>query len=353
MLLRRLSLLAASVTGLYGTAASATEADDDFMRRASHPDVVRYFDFDDAQALEPFLLPAGRESLCQQSKCAQIDDSIYTSGEGSLRFETPSGSGSDTSGSFSMNFTPGSRNWGVDSAYPVQFGPGEEFYVQWRQRFNRAQLETRFTGTYAGAYSNGFKQIIVGQGDTPGSGYEASSCTVLEVVLQNSEQRGFPQGYHGCGYWDSFATSLPPYDYKLQNGIPEPFCLYSENDEYQVIGKEPCFLYRPDEWFTYQLRVKIGQWEEYNSLVELWGAREGQPSQLLISTTLRLHGYSGIRYGKVWLLPYQSGKTPSTHPSGYTWYDELIISRSKIADPGAAPSQDSPQPNPPANLTAE
>jgi hypothetical protein len=41
-------------------------------------------------------------------------------------------------------------------------------------------------------------------------------------------------------------------------------------------------------------------------------------------------------YGKVWLLPYQTGKDPSqVHNEGYIWYDELIISTQDIADPGA------------------
>ena len=40
------------------------------------------------------------------------------------------------------------------------------------------------------------------------------------------------------------------------------------------------------------------------------------------------------QYGKVWLLPYNSGKDSTvTNPVAYTWYDELIISRNPIADP--------------------
>ena len=43
---------------------------------------------------------------------------------------------------------------------------------------------------------------------------------------------------------------------------------------------------------------------------------------------------SDQRYGKIWLLPYNTGKDPAqVHPTAYTWYDELIISRNKIADP--------------------
>jgi len=40
------------------------------------------------------------------------------------------------------------------------------------------------------------------------------------------------------------------------------------------------------------------------------------------------------KFGKIWLLPYDTGKDPSqSHPTAFTWYDELIISRTQIADP--------------------
>ena len=40
------------------------------------------------------------------------------------------------------------------------------------------------------------------------------------------------------------------------------------------------------------------------------------------------------KYGQVWLLPYNTGKDASVaHPETYTWYDDLIISRQRIADP--------------------
>ena len=40
------------------------------------------------------------------------------------------------------------------------------------------------------------------------------------------------------------------------------------------------------------------------------------------------------RYGKIWLLPFLTGKDyTQQHADAYTWYDELIISRAPIADP--------------------
>jgi len=40
------------------------------------------------------------------------------------------------------------------------------------------------------------------------------------------------------------------------------------------------------------------------------------------------------KYGKVILTPYHTDKDETQrHPIAYVWYDELIISRSRIADP--------------------
>jgi hypothetical protein len=36
----------------------------------------------------------------------------------------------------------------------------------------------------------------------------------------------------------------------------------------------------------------------------------------------------------VWLIPYNTNKDGTQdHPTAYTWYDELIISKSRIPDP--------------------
>ena len=41
------------------------------------------------------------------------------------------------------------------------------------------------------------------------------------------------------------------------------------------------------------------------------------------------------KYGKLWLLPYNTHKNPSeSYPIAYTWYDGLIVSKKRIPDPG-------------------
>ena len=108
---------------------------------------------------------------------------------------------------------------------------------------------------------------------------------------------------------------------------------------------------------TFQVHVKIGTWYKndgnYNrdSTIELWVADEGQPAKLAISRTdYDIANTNPVaKYGKIWLLPFNTGKdSGQSHATAYTWYDELIISRKKIPDPGVTVSQ--PLPSPPSNL---
>jgi hypothetical protein len=271
-----------------------------------------------------------------------LDTSVKASGASSLKMTIPSNSPADTSGSFFANFS---------SDLSVQFTENAEFFVQWRQRFSPEFLNTSYTN------SNGWKQIIISAGDQPGctssntaSGNCQTSCTALETVVQNGALRGFPGMYNSCtgssshGAFDPFDQPFGAFDFKLQNARPSPFCLYSQGQTNPTTFFPPtgnCFGYFPNEWMTFQIRVKTGprvndEWT--NSFVTLWMAREGQPSQAVITWgPYNLSAGSpteNLKYGKVWLLPYQTNKDPSqATPTAFTWYDELIISRTQIADP--------------------
>ena len=82
----------------------------------------------------------------------------------------------------------------------MQFGENSEFYIQWRQRFSPEFLATKFAG------GGGWKQVIIGTGDQPGT--LSTSCSALETVVQNLLHRGFPQMYNSC----TGSTSHGPYD---------------------------------------------------------------------------------------------------------------------------------------------
>jgi hypothetical protein len=272
-----------------------------------------------------------------------LDGTVKASGASSLRFVVPANSGDNSSGSYWINFS---------QDLLTQFGENSEFYVQWRQRFSPEFVNTQFAG------GNGWKQTIIGEGDNPGctpsnsltkpnGGFCASSCTQLEIVTQNTYHRGISQMYHSCGVKDGMFESL---DVVNGGGIHPQYATSSlTNCRYPgPYTTANCLLYKADQWMTFQVRVKIGTWYTNNgvyrrdSAIHLWIAEEGQASRLALERDPgKGTGYDLVnlspsitKYGKVWLLPYNTNKNPSvTNPVAYTWYDELIISRNPIADP--------------------
>lgn len=260
------------------------------------------------------------------------DTAVKASGNSSLRFTIPAQAGADTSGAWFTNFS-------ADLA--TQFDGGGEFYVQWRQRFSPEFIANKYAG------GGGFKQVIITTGDQPG-GKIFASCEATTLVLTNYLQNGFPIMYNSCtgsashGPYDGFYESiLNGSDFKLQNARSSPGCLYSQKNTSYFAPVGNCFGYVANEWLTFQVGVKLGPrvGDEFKgSYVSLWAAREGQPSELLVQWgpyNLSAGAASANeRFGKVWLLPYNTGKDPSASYSvAYTWYDELIVSRSRIADP--------------------
>jgi hypothetical protein len=263
-----------------------------------------------------------------------LDTTVKASGNSSLKFTVPSNSGADTSGSYFTNFS---------SDLSVQFGGNQEFYVQWRQRFTTEFITTRYAGASA------WKQIIIGSGDQPG-GVLYFSCTDLEVVAGDGYYRGFPQMYNSCSAssahraFDPFEELFGASDFKLQNARPSPYCLYSQGNTNPPSFFSPtgnCFPYVANQWLTFQIRIKTGPRVNdvfTNSFVTLWVARQNQPSEMVFNWGPYSLNAGSIaadqKFGKVWLLPYRTGKDSSVaYPETYTWYDELIISTTRIADP--------------------
>ena len=313
----------------------------DFATRCAQPGVVKCVGFDTvadfstgsggtngAYSFNSGIMPPSGTSDYSR---AVPDTTVKASGASSLRFTVPANSSADTSGAYFTNFS-------TDLA--TQFDAGQEFFVQWRQRFSPEYL-----ADYAGG--GGFKQIIIGTGDQAGTPKTIfSSCSSLEVVLHNHYQKGFPTIYNSCsgsashGPYDPLLEPFGQYDYKEQNARPAPYCLYSQQytSYYAPVGN--CFGYYANEWMTFQIQLKLGPRvadEFQNSTISLWMAREGKASELVAQFTYNLSAGAAAdkeRFGKIWLLPYNTGKDASkTYPVAYTWYDELIISSKKIADP--------------------
>jgi hypothetical protein len=281
-----------------------------FPDRCAAVSAIRCIGFDLSAETDAHIYPPWG----QTTKRAVVVSDVKASGAGSLRFEIPPRSGSDSSGSFWLNFS---------DDLSVQFGEHEEFYVQWRQRFSKEFLDTPYMG------GGGWKQIIIGEGDRPG--FRADSCTQLELVVNNPYYLGFPSMYHSCG---------------------------SKDGDFEGLFVSNSVGYVADEWMTFQIHVKVGTWYKndrnyhQDSTVQMWVGREGRASKLVVDLSPERAVLFGIelpgtgsgydlantnpdsKYGKVWLLPYNTNKDPSEdHPIGYTWYDELIIARTRIPDP--------------------
>ena len=311
-----------------------------FAERCAQPGVVKCVGFDSAADFSTgsggtdgaygsnsgIIPPSGTTDYTR----ATMDTAVKASGNGSLKFTIPSNSGSDTSGTYFTNFS---------SDLSVQFGENSEFYIQWRQRFSPEFISTQYTG------GGGWKQIIIGSGDQPNKTY--SSCTSLETVVQNNYQKGFPKMYNSCtgsashGPYDNFFERIRRLRFQAaerRGGALLPV-LAEPSSYFAPVGN--CFGYVPNEWITFQVRIKTGPrvGDEFtNSYVTLWAAREGKASELVVDWgPYNLSAGSlaeNQRFGKVWLLPYNTGKSAAqAHPTAYTWYDELVISRNKIADP--------------------
>jgi hypothetical protein len=333
------------VVAIFGLSLAASA--DDFATRCSAPAVVKCVGFDSPNDIsgtygDPFGILDGAATPA-------LDTTVKASGNSSLKFTIPSNSPANTSGSYFTNFS---------DDLSVQFGEFSDFYIQWRQRFSPEFLNTFYQN------GGGWKQAIIGTGDQGATLY--GSCSDLETVVQNTSQYGFAQMYNSCsgsashGAFDPFSESFGSGDFNLQNARPSPYCLWSQTRTNPPTSFPPsgnCFGYFPNEWMTFQVNIKTGplvNGEFTVSFVKLWIARDGQPSELVLDWgPYNLNAgpsNENQKFGKVWLLPYHTRKDPSqSHPTGYTWYDELVISRSKIADPGAS----GPRPEAPSNLMVQ
>ncbi len=303
--------LSAALLILCGCATPSTEGPavfQNFETRCAQPKAIRCFGFERDElatmggpihwghARKPVgVFVNGKPPSASLAGRVELSSEHAASGNSSLKFFMPGRSGAGHAGQFYANFS---------DDLSVQFGEGDEFYVQWRQRFSPAFVTNRYVPF------NSWKQVIIGEGSRPG--VHARSCTQLELVVNNKQ--GSPAMYHSCRGKDGRSEAIPG-----RGSVP----------------------FVADEWMTFQVRVKIGTWYQNDrryrndSIVELWVARAGEPSRRVVSQTYDLANTDpDTRYGKVWLLPYLTAKRATQeHPDAFTWYDELIISTSRIADP--------------------
>ncbi|MEQ1800508.1 MAG: hypothetical protein ABL989_01180 [Gammaproteobacteria bacterium] len=298
--------------------ATTSRADDvDFQQRCAAPGVLKCVGFDSsADAVQrSTLYPAGDGVFH-----ASIDSAVRASGAGSLKFEIASGSGQNSAGYWLADLGQG-------------FGEGSHFYVQWRQRFSRALVDTKFEG-------GGWKQIIL-HPDGP-------SCANVQLVVLNTFYRGVPQAYSHCGATGyGMGVTQSNGDTLLQQGDYQ--CLR------RSLNDADCAKYAADQWMTFYLDIQVGVFGQANSRINFYVAFEGEPLKKFIERndyTFQFDDGHSDTFRKVQLTPYDTGKsTTLVHPTAYTWYDELIVSTQPIAGPNGStppvPVGDSVAPAPP------
>lgn len=316
-----------------------TSVTDPFELACLNQNVIQCVDFDDAG---DFGASSSGGPVFPASGSGEVmvrDTAVKASGGASARCRVNAGDGADVCGSYTVNFTPGTLTNGGSPSYPDQFGEGEEFWIQFKTRFSAgyvAHLVTGngFDGTCFGPGTGacGPKFGIFGESDRPG--FQATSCTNLELVLADMDQRGLLQGYHSCG--NNFAFGQTPMggsDFDLQ---PPNACSYQAlNGDQSLYDDAPCIPLVEELWIEITLQVKIGTWGGADSTIRIYQRNEGQPvRQLVIERTnfaIVNDNPANARIGKAWLTPYHTVKDPAeAHPEFFIWYDDLVISRAAI-----------------------
>lgn len=261
---------------------------------------------------------------------AVLDTGNQASGQNSIKFIVPSQSSSGASGQIFLDFA-------ADKG--TQFGAGQTFWLQWQQKWDRYIFEHSFLD------SEGMKQAIITWGDpqtcTPSSQGTcvASNNDSLTVVLQNNFQRGYPQVYnynldpdgHTFAWEETFGG-----DFKMQNAIPSPYCLYLNNglnclhySDGLATGGDQVTQWATITWQFTLGALSGGAWAGSN--IKQWWSWNGATARQLWDWTTDLKVTGSEKYGKLWLLPYQTNKNPSeVHNVTYTWYANPIVATSAI-----------------------
>jgi hypothetical protein len=293
-----------------------------FEERCGAPEVMACYAFDASNDVAAVVNDSGFSAPA-------FDGAMFAEGGGALQMDVVEGSGPDTSGSATLPFDG-------------TVGVGETLYLQWRQRFSASFIDEAYD-------ANGWKQLIIHENTS------TAGCSDSEIVVTNDgESRDFPIVYHACNVFHAPRENPVDgnqFEFDLQPG-GDTRCLYSwiENsldftEPSDDVDEVACIAYHPDEWMTFQVGVHLNEWctsMPYdqcppNSRIQLWVAREGEPSVLVIDWPIAFYSSTdpaSTAYDSVQLTPYNTNKNPGqSHAPAEVWYDSVIISKARIADP--------------------
>lgn len=244
-----------------------------------------------------------------------IDTSVKASGSSSMRFDVPADLG-------------GAMWWtNLSADLSKLYGAGESVYFQFRYR-----VSPEIAADYAA------KIFLFGTGDTTGNW--VSSCTDLEIEL-NAQIFGqkFLMAYNGCP-GSCGGASVFTFQEAMVGG--QRFLAANEWMTVQCGATfGPLETHDGHDWFVGS-NVKI--WVQYapggvpepEILVFDWTGGTGGTTGSTPTSSPPCWGLcaghtpaEGQKYGKLWLLPYNQELDGGASP-GQIWYDDLIISKTKI-----------------------
>jgi len=344
---------AATNLSSYSSIAQATTpagSGSDFTARCAAAGVLRCFSFDTdtdfafgsggaegGRGLNyGYLPPSSNGDFTKITR----DTATKTSGASSLRLNIPGSGGADVAGAWFANFS-------ADLSQQLQ--PGQDIWIQVRYRVDSNFLNQNYGG-------HGFKIMDISGGDLPGcapgqgSALCPTTCWAGENVFttEKTSSGHLIIAYSNCTGNNGFNTAY---------GFTSNFSPQNVNNcLYPSYVAPPCIYMTANEWWTMKIHIRVGTYNSYSSTYQVWVGREGQPTSLIIDcgpapgrTCLNRQGTaqpggwwiekdtaSPIVVGKVWLLPYQTDATFTGLQPAQIWYDDLIISRSDIADPGGS-----------------
>jgi hypothetical protein len=375
-----------------GSAFAQSAADTDFQARCTAPGVLRCIDFDSAAWIpntHASNLDRGYNFGLLTGRNTTIDPTVKSSGGGSMRHVFNAGGSNAEVLNFFTHFAPcpGAGNAAVNCTQPFPTGAlntGDQIYIQWRVRYSANMvIDSNFLdGSGAPIPSSGFKIADLGLADTPscqaGAFPDSINCPTtcpnqgFELVVTGSRDINAIDSYVNCAGNYSFRGLHHSGDggntWSIQNKVAG--CSNTG-------GYGQCRKVVANEWLTFKLYVKMGNFNQFNNEVKLWMGREGQPLEPLVNCSAAeplkcsfqfgggtvasagvvftlLDPNSGAqitgpyKIGKFYLLPYMTSLAQVVN-TATVWYDELVISTQDIADPGGpAPIR----PNPPTGVSA-
>lgn len=129
-------------------------------------------------------------------------------------------------------------------------------------------------------------------------------------------------------------------------GLQDDLGCYDIGTNPDLYTEPPCRKFKSDVWRTYQIHVRVADNASLNNgLVELYVDDEPTPiirvtdadhsglTQMTPYSEDEIWSDNSNGYGKLSFTLYTTRKDPNfSHPEGYMWIDDVIVSRTRVPE---------------------